>query len=178
MDRAKLTNPAEVLAFALSQVVKIGVNLVLGRFVLATLYGRLLHTGGAMFIAPISLGIGIILGLAAFPLFLALRMAFGGVPAVVAGSNRQSAFTTSGGEIGAYALAYVIELILWWLFNILVMSKIYVALQAAGRTTLVLPLTLMLTIALAAIFFLLFTGLRRAFSGSAVPAGRTPTVQR
>jgi hypothetical protein len=174
----KLTNPLEILAFFLSQVVRIAAQYGLAWLVLTALYGKLVHAGAAMLIAPISIAVGTVFWAAVLPLFLVLRMALGGVPEVVAGPDRRHSFTSSGGEIGAYALAYLIELILSWLLNILVMGLIYVALRTAGHTMLILPVTVTISAAFAAIFFLLFIALRRAFSGSTAGVVRTPTVQR
>jgi len=173
VDRAKLTNPLEILAFALSQVIKIGVNAALVRVALAPLYSQLLRTGGAMLIFPISIAFGALLWFAALPLFILLRMLFGGVPPVVAASGREDAFTSSGAEIGAYALAYVIEAVLFSAATWLGLTRIYTSLRASGHATMILPVSLVIAALFAAIFFLIFIGLRRAFAGpaAAIPGG-------
>src|SRR5215469_9169016 len=100
-----LTNGREVAAYAIAQVVKIVVVYAISYSgLMSPVYvtaGRIGGQLGVLFAGSI---FSTFWGAAAFPLFLLLRAGFGGVPTLI--GERRGAFTTSGGEIGAFAVAF------------------------------------------------------------------------
>ena len=160
----QLTNWREVGAFSLTQVIRIAMQSAGGFFLLAPIYGRLPQAPAAVWIWVISIGFGAVMWFAALPLFLACRAGFGGVPALVAPAGREGSFTSSGAEIGAYLLSYVIELVIGTAFSMLVLGKLYASLYANNLQILIVPVSLVYSVVIAALFFLIFIGLRRGFT--------------
>jgi len=161
----QVTTGREAAAFSLTHAIRIALQAGLVAWVLVPIYGRLAasHSGG--WISVISIVFGIVMWFAALPLFLGFRALFGGVPSLLAKPGGEYSFTSSGGEIGAYVLSYVIEFIVSSILSIWMLAKLYMALRANNQQMLVMPVSLVYSAVLALLFFLVFIGFRRIFIG-------------
>jgi hypothetical protein len=169
-----VTNGREIAGFCLTHALRIGLQFVIVSWLLTPVFAQLARNGGRIAISALSIGLAAVMWLAALPVFVGFRALFGGVPAVVA-PGREGAFTSTGAEIGAYALSFVIEAILSTVFATFAMSKIYSALLSNNLRVLVTPVSLVYSVAVAALFFLIFIALRLAFAG---PRAASPVPHR
>ena len=165
----QLTSGREVAGFFLTQVIRITVQAMVGAWVLAPLYGQLIRNHASAWFSVVSIGFGAVMWFAALPLFLAFRALFGGVPRLVAAAGGERSFTSSGREIGAYVLSYVIVLLITTTLATAVLASVYAALRASNHQGLVFPVSIAYSVVIAALFFVIFIGLRRAFAGATPP---------
>jgi hypothetical protein len=165
------TTSSEAAAFFLARAIVIAAMFYITPRLLAPLYLQILREGGSALFTVISFGVSVVGWLVTLILFLALRASFGGTPAIVAPSGQQSQLTSSGGEIGAFAItATVVTLLLWGFYNF-VMPSITAAIREAGRTDLQFPLSITISAVAAVLFFLLFVAHRDAMSPPAASHG-------
>ncbi|HEV2187251.1 MAG TPA: hypothetical protein VGR70_08580 [Stellaceae bacterium] len=136
---------------------------------LSPLYLAAFRAGGAIAVVPVTLGLNIVWGGVVLLLFLALRVALGGVPTMVAGAGQESAFTSRGGEIGAFVVAYLLIMISVLTFNGLFLSPLYASLGRGGQGQIAFAIGLAISLVNAVLVYLIFIGLRSAFCR---PAGR------
>jgi hypothetical protein len=157
-----ITNGREIGAYAIAQAIKITLTYALSfSGLLSPLYLAAYKSGGTLAIIPVTLVINVLWGGLALLLFLALRAALDGVPATVGGSD--GAFTSRGGEIGAFVIAYLLMLIVVLALNGLFLASIYAALGHGGQQELVFAIGLSISLVNAALVYLIFIGLRSAF---------------
>jgi len=158
-----ITNGREIGAYAAAQAIKLATVFSIGRLgVLRPIYSWALHNGGAIVVFGVSTGFAVVWTALAAVLFFVLRAAFGGVPASVS-RNRDA--TISGAEIGAFALAYVIDYIVVAVVNWVLLASLYASLPPGTLATTVMVVSLTLSVVSAIVVFLIFIGLRRAFAG-------------
>ncbi len=105
----KLTNGREIAVYAIAQIVKIALVAVLAGPVVAPLMRSI--AGSSNYALAFLVGAGFSLGWAvlALVLFLILRGLVGGTPETITGPGRERAIATSGAEIGAYAIGWVLQ---------------------------------------------------------------------
>jgi len=166
----RLTNAGEVGAFFLARAIMVAVLMVGTPFLLSQLYLHLFQSGGAVLVTVASLSISFLAWLGTLLLFLVFRAGFGAVPAMVAGQGRRDAVTSSAGEIGAFLIALVIVMVVFYVLNAFVLSGVYVSLRQSGRIYLTIPLSIAIALVTAVVFFLIFIALRGAMS-PVPPAG-------
>jgi hypothetical protein len=111
---------------------------------------------------PVTVALNILWGGVVLLLFLALRAGLRGVPSMVAGADRESAFASRGGEIGAFVIAYLVIVIAAMVLNGLFLSSIYVSLGRAGQQQVVFAIGLAISLVSAVLVCVLFIGLRSA----------------
>jgi hypothetical protein len=161
---AGVTNGREIGAYAIAQAIKIAlVSTVSFSGLLSPIYSAAFRSGGAIAIVPVTFALNVIWGSIGLLLFLALRAALGGVPAMVAGPAGESAFTTRGGEIGAFVIAYLLLIVVVLALNSLFLAPIYAAFSRAGQSQIVFVIGLSISLVNAALVYLIFIGLRSAF---------------
>jgi hypothetical protein len=159
-----LTNGREVGAYAIAQAVKIVLTYAVSfSGLLSPLYMAAFKSGGAIGVIPVTFVINVVWGGVALLVFLALRGALGEVPAVVAGPGRESAFTSRGGEIGAFVIAYLLMLIVVLMLSGMYLTPIYATLGRNGQSHIVFMIGLSISLVNAAIVYSIFIGLRAAF---------------
>ena len=155
-----ITNPREVGAFILAQLIKLAGTYALSfAGVLSPLYLWALHSGGQSGFLAVAAGLRALWAFLMFISFLLVRALLGGVPTIVASPRREYAVTTRGGEIAAFVLAYAIVIALVLVLNAAVLGQLYMAL---GR--MLAPIVgFGISIIFAAIAYAIFIGSRRAF---------------
>jgi hypothetical protein len=159
-----LTNGRETGAYAIAQVIKLALTYAVGfSGLLSPLYMAAYKAGGAAGVVPVTFVINVIWGGMALLLFLALRAALRGVPAIVAGTGRESAFTSRGGEIGAFAIAYLILVVAILVLHSAYLASIYAELGRNGQRQLIMAIGLAISGANAVLVYPIFIGLRSAF---------------
>jgi hypothetical protein len=160
-----ITNGREILAFVFAELVKLAGTFGLSLAgLLSPLYLWALHAGGRTALFAVSAGLSTCWGLVMLALFLPIRGLLGGVPALVAGLGRDYAVTTRGGEIGAFALAYVIVIGLVMAMSASLLAPIYVALGPRLAPALGLAISLLSAV----VIYAAFVGLRRAILPAAM----------
>jgi uncharacterized membrane protein YeiB len=107
-----------------------------------------------------------------FGLFVALRAGFGGVPPMIAADR--NAATTSGGEIGAFFLAYVAVTVIMGAVTSWGIAGVYMWLRRNGHAELSILVSLGVSLVSALIFLPVFIGLRGAIAGSSRVPGAYP----
>jgi hypothetical protein len=150
----------EIAAYAIAQAIKIAASYALSYSgMLIPIYMWAAHYGG---LASVWLGLGfsLVYGGVTMLLFLALRGSFGGVPAMISGTQT---FTSSGGEIGAFVIAYAVGAIGQIAINTFVLNGFYIELYRSGQRALQMGIGATLSVVTAAIVFAIFIGLRAAF---------------
>jgi len=130
---------------------------------LSPLYLAAFRTGGAIAVVPVTVALNILWGGLVLLLFLALRAAVGGVPTLVAAADRENAFTSRGGEIGAFVIAYLLIMVAILMLNGLFLSPIYASLSRSGQTQIVFAIGLVISLINAVLVYAIFIGLRPAF---------------
>jgi hypothetical protein len=166
-ENAGLTNGREIGAYAIAQAIKIALTFSVSfSGLLSPIYSAAFRTGGAIAIVPVTFALNVIWGSIGLLLFLAFRAALGGVPAMVARPGRASAFTSRGGEIGAFVIAYLLLIVLLLALNSFFLAPIYAALSHAGQSQMVFVIGLSISLVNAALVYLIFIGLRSAFCRS------------
>jgi hypothetical protein len=166
----QLTNYREVLAYSVAHGIRIAAVYLLAYLgVLAPLYKWAYRTGGSLAVLPVSFVLSLFWITLALPLFLMARGLFGGVPPMVAGPGQEEAITSTAAEIGAYFAAHLIGIVALMLVNSLILSAVYAALYQSGHRGFALPLGAALSVIATAAVFLIFVGLRRAFSAAPEP---------
>jgi len=159
-----ITNGREIAAYAIAQAIKIVLVSALSYSgLLAPLYLAAFRAGGAIAVVPVTVALNIVWGGIVLLLFLALRAALGGVPHMVAGADRESAFTSRGGEIGAFVIAYLLMIIVVLTLNAVLLSPLYVSLGRSGQGQIVFAIGLAISLVNATIVYLIFIALRSAF---------------
>jgi hypothetical protein len=161
MQSSRWTNPGEVVAYFFAQAIRLALVYALAQPVLLPFYKSLGTNAPMVTIAAFCVG-AVALWLC-FPLFLALRAGFGGVPAFVA-PERRRAFATSVPEIGAYAVIVLIGLVLSRVVSAMVMTQLYMSLRAAGQMALLTPINIAIALFEQAILFVAFVVLRSVLS--------------
>src|SRR5262249_50058437 len=135
---------------------------------------QLARQGGVNFLTAVVLGIAAAGWLVTLVLFLALRTAFGAVPAIVAPSPQQSQFTSSGPEMRAYVATTFVVIFVALGFNNSLLPRIFAIIRETGRPALELPVSLTISIVWAALFLLMFVALRTAMSAGTDRPGPLP----
>src|ERR1700720_751796 len=160
------TNAFEILAYVIAQLVKIAVSVSAAYMGwLTPLYLVARRVAGPFSAIPVSVGLNIVWGILTFTVFIVLRGVAGGVPVSVGGQDRERAVTSSGTEIGGFALAYGIVVAVLLVINAVFLTAVYTDLYRNGQASLAVGLGLSISVIGAVIVFPLFIGLRRAFSG-------------
>ena len=157
-----LTSGGEVASYAVAHAVKVAAGFAASPFYAGALYQRAYDAGGMIGIAAANLALGVIWTALGLALFIALRPGFGGVPAVL-----RRADGTAGFEIGAYALSHGIAIVASVVLFSTVMPRVFAALGIHGRSLPLTAVSIGVGTVIAALAFLLFVLLRRAFAGSA-----------
>lgn len=164
LQNGGLTNGREIGAYAIAQAIKLALTYAVGfSGLLSPLYLAAFKAGGAVGVVPVTFVINVIWGGVALLLFLALRAAFGSVPAMVAGSGRDSAFTSRGGEIGAFVIAYLILVVVVLALHSAFLAPIYAELGRNGQRQIVMLIGLSVSVVNAILVYPIFIGLRSAF---------------
>jgi hypothetical protein len=159
-----LTNGREIGAYAIAQGIKLALTYAVGfSGLLSPLYLAAFKAGGAAGVVPVTFVINVVWGGVALLLFLALRAALGGVPAMVGGSGRDSAFTSRGGEIGAFIIAYLVLIVAVLILHSAYLAPIYAELSRSGQRQIVMAIGLAISVVNAALVYPIFIGLRSAF---------------
>jgi hypothetical protein len=163
-----LTNPREVAGFFIAYLIRAGCIFLLGFVgVLSPLYAWAFRTGHGILLNVVAGGVSVIAMLVMLPIFLALRGAFGGTPALISGAGGAQTVTSNGAEIGAYLLAQLIGIVALLVLSGLILSPlIYAPLGRGGHTVLTQVIATTIGLAMAAVVFWIFVSLRRAFAGS------------
>jgi hypothetical protein len=160
-----IINGREIGAYAIAQAIKTAVTYAVSfSGLLSPLYLAAYRSGGAIGIIPVTFVVNLLWGGVALLLFFALRAALGGVPRMV-GSN-ESAFTSRGGEIGAFVIAHLLLIVVVLALNSLFLAPIYAAFSHAGQSQVVFVIGLSISLVNAALVYLIFIGLRSAFCRS------------
>jgi hypothetical protein len=167
----QLTNGGEVGAFILARAIMVVVLMVGTPLLLAQFYLQLYQTGGAVLVTVVSVSISVLGWLVTLFLFLAFRAGFGAVPAIVAGQGRRDVMTSSAAEIGAYLIALVIVMSVFYVVNAFVLSGVYVWIRQSGQLYLTMPLSIAIALVTAIVFFLLFIAMRSALSPAPAAGG-------
>jgi hypothetical protein len=163
LSSSGVTNGREVAAYAIAQAVKISFSYALSYSgLLSPIYIAAFRNGGQPAILGASFVISAFWGTAALILFLLLRAMLGGVPAMIAQPGRRRV-TTRGGEIGAYAIAYLSLTTVVLALNGAFLAPIYVSMNRNGQGQIVFAMVLATTVVAAAIVYCVFIGLRAAF---------------
>jgi uncharacterized membrane protein YhaH (DUF805 family) len=160
----RLTNAGEAAGFFLARAIVIGALYVITPMVLAPFYQQLIRSGGAALVGVATTGVALAAWLVTLVLFLALRAAFGAVPATVADPERCNAVISSGREIMSYFAAVLIITVLSLAVNAALIVQIYTALRQSGQTALIVPVSLAVAAVTSVLFFLLFIALRGGMS--------------
>ena len=168
----RLTNAGEVGAFFLARAIIVAVLMVGSPFLLSPLYMQLYQAGGAVLMTVATLSVSFIGWLLTLVLFIVFRSGFGAVPAMVAGQGRRDAVTSSAGEIGAYLIALLIVMGVFYVINTFVLVGVYTSLRQSGQMFLAMPLSIAIAVVTAVVFFLLFIAVRSAMP--AVPSAGGP----
>jgi uncharacterized membrane protein YhaH (DUF805 family) len=156
----RLTNLRETWAFFLARAIVVAAQFAATPVLLAPLYMQLARSGGAALMSAASLGVSLVMWLATLLVFLVLRGGMRGVPAIVAKPGRRADVTTSSGEIGAFIIALLIVMVIFSVLNVLVIVPTYTSLRQSGQVALVVPISLFISAATAAAFYLVFIALR------------------
>ena len=168
----RLTNWSEVAAVVLARTIVIAVMFVAGPLIFSPFYIALYRQGGATLLMIGALSIGFVAWCVTLLLFLAFRAGFGAVPPIVAPPERKSAFTSTGGEIGAFALSVLIVTGLMIGVNTWLLPGLYASLRTGGHAGAVQAVALAVSFAALVVFFLLFIAFRSACSDGAPHADR------
>jgi hypothetical protein len=166
--RRPLTDVRESLAYFVVQLIRIAVTYEISSAnILTPVYQWAYHAGGAMTLLPLSLGLSALWLSLALPVFLAARGLFGGTPTIISRSGGARAIASSGSEIGAYALAHLIGIVVLYIANIAFLSSAYLSLRREDHAGFGVALGIAASLVAAIIMFVLFCYLRRAFAGAA-----------
>jgi hypothetical protein len=159
-----ISNGREVGAYAIAQAIKIGLTYAASfSGLLSPLYAAAFKSGGAIAVLPVAFVINVVWGGVALLLFLGLRAALGGVPAMIAGPGREGAFMSRGGEIGAFVIAYLLVIVALMIASSVFLSAFYGSLNRSGQMQIVYAIGLSISLANAAVVYLIFITLRSAF---------------
>ncbi len=82
---------------------------------------------------------------------------------MIAGADRESAFTSRGGEIGAFVIAYLLMMIVVLTLNAVLLSPLYASLGRSGQGQIVFAIGLAISLVNATIVYLIFIALRSVF---------------
>jgi hypothetical protein len=159
-----ISNGREVGAYAIAQAIKIALTYAVSfSGLLSPLYAAAFKSGGAIAVVPVTFILNLVWGGVTLLLFLGLRAALGGVPAMIAGTGREGAFTSRGGEIGAFVLAYLLMMVALMIVSGVFLSAFYGLLNRSGQMQIVYAIGLSISLANAAVVYLIFVALRSAF---------------
>jgi hypothetical protein len=171
-----LTNGGEFGAFVVARAIGLAILYATSSVIFGTLYAQIYRSGGAPAMVAVSLAVGLVSWLITFALFVSLRAGFGSVPPMMA-ANRK-ALTTSGGEIGAFLIAYVAIMAFGSVLTRWVISGITSWMRANGHANLIVVVSLGSSAVIALIFFAIFVGLRSAIAGPSAASGAYPPPPR
>jgi hypothetical protein len=161
---AGVSNGREISAYAIAQITKIALTYAVSLSgLLSPLYIAAYHRGGPFAIFPVSVAISVVWGAVALALFLLVRTALGGVPAMIAGSGRENVVTTRGGEIGAFIVAYLTVTVVLMIVNGVFLAFFRNSLSQGGQSAIAFAVGVSLSIAGAVVVYFLFIGLRAVF---------------
>jgi hypothetical protein len=159
-----ITNGREVGAYTIAQAIKIAlVYAVSFSGLLSPLYMAAFKTGGPIAVLPVTFSINVVWGGVTLLLFVGLRAALGGVPAMIAGPGQEGIFTSRGGEIGAFVIAYLLMMVVLMIVSGLFLSALYGSLNHNGQMQIVYAIGLSISLFNATATFLIFVALRAAF---------------
>lgn len=156
-DTPPLTDRQEVLAYAAAHVIKVAAAFATARFYAPALFTWAYRAAGPMGVAVASLAQGVAWAAVGLALFLALRPSIGMTPEIV---RRAGGTTTAGFELGAYAGAQAIGIVLGYLAFSTLMPVLY-PMAGIGGMGAALVISLAVGAVIAALEFLLFVWLRR-----------------
>ena len=161
------TNGGEIAAFVVARVITIAIIYAVSMMFLSALYLQLYRSVGAATVAAVGFGVMAAGWLITLVLFLLFRAAFGGVPPAVAAPAEKNAVTTSGGEIGAFAIAALIVMVAVSLVNTYVIVGLYRWMRANGYGAEMALVSIGISAGYAVVFFLIFIALRNVMAGPA-----------
>ena len=163
-----LTNPREIAGFFIAHLIRAGCVFLLGFVgVLNPLYAWAFRTGHVILLTAVSGGISVIAMLIMLPIFLAVRGGLGGTPPMISGAGGGQTVTSTGAEIGAYLIAQLIGIVTLLVLSGLILAPlIYAPLGRSGHRVLTQLIATAIGLVIAAVVFLIFVSLRRAFAGS------------
>ena len=163
-----LTNPREVAGFFIAHLIRVVCISLLGFIgVLNPLYAWAFRTGHGILLTAVSGGVSVVAMLIMLPIFLAVRGGLGGTPPIISGVGGEQTVTSTGAEIGAYLLAQLIGIItLLVLSGLILVPLIYAPLGQGGHKVLTQVIATTIGLVIAAVVFVIFISLRRAFAGS------------
>jgi len=164
LRNGSLTNGREIGAYAIAQAIKLALTYALSfSGLMSPLYLAAFRAGGAMGVVPLTFVVNLVWGSIALLLFLALRAALGGVPAMIGQPGQEGAFTSRGGEIGAFAIAYLLLMVAVLALNSAYLGPIYATLSRNGQSQVIFAIALAVSLVNALMVYLLFIALRSAF---------------
>ena len=163
-----LTNPREIAGFFIAHLIRSACVFLLGFIeVLSPLYAWAFRTGHGILVTAVSGCVSVMAMLIMLPIFLAVRGGLGGTPAMISGAGGGQTVTSTGAEIAAYLLAELIGIVALMMLSGLILSHwIYAPLYRSGHTILTPVIATAILLAMAAVVFVIFISLRRAFAGS------------
>ncbi len=163
-----LTNPREIAGFFIAHLIRVACIFLLGFIgVLNPLYAWAFRTGHGILLTAVTGGVSVIAMLIMLPIFLAVRGGLGGTPPMISGAGGAQTVTSTGAEIGAYLLAELIGIVALLVLGGLILAPlIYAPLGRAGHTVVTQVIATAIGLVIAAVVFLIFVSLRRAFAGS------------
>ncbi len=158
-----IANGREIGAYAIAQAIKLVLSFGLSLSgLLSPLYGWAYRNGGVTAIVPLTVAISVFWAVMVLGLFLGLRGALGGVPAIIGGPGRQHSVTTSGGEIGAYISAAALSIAALTVLNG-VLGRLYVSLGESGQRSVAIAVAFLVSAVGVVIVYAVFIGLRSLF---------------
>jgi hypothetical protein len=157
---ARVTNGREALAYVLAQACKL--VLVFGLAYSGALSPLYLAAARSGLSPVLTLAFTLVYAAIVLGLFLVFRGGLGGTPAAVAPARPQ-AIATRGGEVGALAIAYALGALAQIGLNTFALNPIYIQLYQSGLRSLQFGLSLVVSVAVAAVVFAVFVALRGAF---------------
>jgi hypothetical protein len=162
------TNPREAAGFFIAYLIRAGCILLLGLVgVLNPLYAWAFRTGHGILLTAVSAGVSVVAMLVMLPIFLAVRGGLGGTPAMISGAGGGQTVTSTGAEIGAYLLAQLIGIVTLLVLSGLILAPlIYAPLGRGGHKVVTQVIATAIGLVIAAVVFVIFVSLRRAFARS------------
>ncbi len=162
MERPRLTDRQEILAYACAHVIRVAAGWATSRFYVPALFGWAFARFGTVGVTLVGLAQGAVWAAIGFAIFLALRPNIGGTPEVV---RRAGGGTTAGFEIAAYALAQAAGIAVGYVL----FAAVLPVLHPQGRMGLLTVFSLAVGAVIAAGEFVMFAYLRRTFAGRPGP---------
>jgi hypothetical protein len=158
-----ITNGREIGAYAIAQAIKIILSFALSfSGWLSPFFIWAYRAGGPRTVFLVSATISVFWTAVLLVLFLALRGALGGVPAMIAEPGREHAMASRGGEIGAYVIAFAFLIAGLTALNSVVLGPIYVSLNHSGQEMVTFAISFSTALVGAVLAYILFVALRSA----------------